>query len=415
MADSYAEMLVEKRQRVWDQAKALVDSAFEAKRELTADESQSYARMSDEMSTLRSRIDEIHKMSEDNKAAEETLRSLADKPKTGPDARSAKTNEELRKFLRGETRSYDVVRPEGSTGIGSTKQERRALSVGTATAGGDTVPIGFYGKLWQNMILTAQLINAGATVLETATGEALEIPATTAQSTAVLVAEGAGITESDPTFSQPTLHAYKYGVLLTVSRELITDTAVDLEGFLAVQAGRAVGNAFGTDLVSGNGSSKPNGLITQTTLGVTGATGVTGAPNFDNLINLYHAVIAPYRNSPSAAWFMNDLTAATIRILKDSYGQYLWQPSLVVGEPDSLLSKPVYTDPNMPTVALNAKSIAFGDLAAYFVRVAGNLRFEQSLDYAFNTDQVVFRCLLRGDGVLVDTTGAVKHFVGAAS
>ena len=101
--------------------------------------------------------------------------------------------------------------------------------------------------------------------------------------------------------------------------------------------------------------------------------------------------------------------------MKDSYGRYLWEPSLIVGAPDSILNKPVYTDPYIPATGLAAKSILFGDLAAYFVRVVNGIRFEQSLDYAFNTDLVTFRCLVRGDGILVDQTGAVKHFAGGAT
>nr|QOL00330.1 hypothetical protein [uncultured organism] len=409
---TYAEMLLEKRANVWNEAQGLLERAATEGRELSVDEETSYAKMNEALDSLRNKADAIAKSEEDNKAIEASLRHIG-APRPSDAAPAA--DDELRKFLLGEKRSYDVTRPVGTRGIGTTKVERRALSEGTSAAGGYTVPTSFYGKLWQNMILTAQLIHAGATVLETASGEPLQIPATTSQSTAALVAEAAALTESDPVFSQPTLSAYKYGVLITVSRELVTDTAVDLEGFLAVQAGRAVGNAIGTHLVTGTGTSQPQGIVTGATLGVTGGTGQVGSPTFDELISLFHSVISPYRNSPSAAWFLNDLTAANIRKLKTSQGVYLWEPSMTIGEPDSIFGKPVYTDPNVAAAALNAKSVLFGDLGAYFVRIAGNLRFEQSLDYAFNTDQVVFRCLLRGDGRLVDTTGAVKYYLGAAS
>jgi HK97 family phage major capsid protein len=73
------------------------------------------------------------------------------------------------------------------------------------------------------------------------------------------------------------------------------------------------------------------------------------------------------------------------------------------------------TDPNIAAVGLSAKSVVFGDLAAYFVRVVNGVRFEQSLDYAFNADLVTFRCIIRADGILVDQTGAVKHFIGGAT
>jgi HK97 family phage major capsid protein len=59
--------------------------------------------------------------------------------------------------------------------------------------------------------------------------------------------------------------------------------------------------------------------------------------------------------------------------------------------------------------------VAFGDLSTYWVRLVNNVRFERSDDFKFDTDVVAFRCLIRGDGMLVDQSGAVKHFLGAAS
>ena len=229
------------------------------------------------------------------------------------------------------------------------------------------------------------------------------------------MSEGAAIGASDPAFAKRTLGAYKYGVLIQVSSELLADTGVDLEGYLAMQAGRALGNAFGAHLVTGTGSSQPTGVITSASTGVTGGAGVTGAFTADNLIDLYFSVIAPYRNSQSCSWLMKDSTLAAVRKLKDTTNQYLWQPSVQVGVPDTLLGKPVVTDPNVAAVALSAKSVAFGDFSAYFVRQVNGVRFERSDDYAFNTDLVTFRALLRGDGLTVDQTGAIKVFTGNAA
>lgn len=412
MSNEYAKMLTEKRANTWEQAKALLDAAANEKRELTAEEQGSYEKMTADLSEMRSMIDKLAKDQEDAKASEEALRKLADQPvneerKAGADA----DNAELRSFLKGERREFDVKGTQSEVRA----IQNRSLVKGTATAGGNTVPTSFYSQMWAHLIQTANLINAGATVLTTDSGENLQIPTTTAHSTAALVAEAGAIGASDPAFAQRVLGSYKYGVLIQVARELLDDTAVDLEGYIAMQAGRAVGNAFGADIVVGNGSSKPNGIMTQTTLGVTGGTGVTGAFTADNLIDLFYSVIPQYRGRNTAGWLMADATMGAVRKLKDSQNRYLFEPSLVVGAPDTLLGKPIATDPNVATPAVNAKSVAFGDLSAYFVRVVNGIRFEQSLDYAFNTDLVTFRCLLRGDGVLVDQTGAVKHFVGAAS
>jgi len=181
-----------------------------------------------------------------------------------------------------------------------------------------------------------------------------------------------------------------------------------------MQAGRAVGNTLGAHLMTGTGSSQPAGLITGASLGVTGGTGVAGVPTADNLIDLYYSVIAPYRASSKAAWVMKDSTVAAVRKLKDTTNQYIWTPGLS-GAPDSILGKPLITDPNVASTAVSAKSVAFGDLSAYYVRVAGGMRFERSTDFAFGSDQITFRCILRADGVLLDQTGAVKYYAGGAS
>lgn len=396
-----AKRLLEQRANTWEQAKALVDTAVAEKREMTAEEEASYARMTADLDSLRSRAD---KFAADEAAAadvEASLRSVAERRQE----REVPAEEsELRSFLRGEKREF-VARPN--------VQEMRDLSKGTATAGGNTVPTSFYGRLWEHLIETAAIVNY-ATVIRTESGENLEFPTTTAHSTGALTAENAAIAESDPAFAKRTLGAYKYATLIQAPRELIDDTGVDLEGYLARQAGRAVGNSLGAHLVTGTGTAQPTGIMTSTTLGVTGGAGASGAFTADNLIDLYYSVISPYRNSGSAAWLMRDATLATVRKLKGSDNNYLWVPGLA-GAPDTILGKPVATDPNVAAVALSAKSVAFGDMSAYYVRLAGGIRFERSDDFAFNTDQATFRCIVRGDGVLLDQTGAVKHFIGNAA
>lgn len=396
-----AKRLLEQRANVWEQAKGLLDSAAAENRDLTAEEEASYAKMTSDLESIRSHADKLLADEESARAAEESLRSLASRAKA---SEVAGADDELRSFLRGEKREY-VARPDAA--------EMRDLSKGTATAGGNTVPTSFYGQLWAHLIETAAIVNY-ATVIRTESGENLEFPTTTAHSSGALTAENAAITESDPAFAKRTLGAYKYATLIQAPRELIDDTGVDLEGYLSQQAGRAVGNALGTHLITGTGSSQPTGIMTSTTLGVTGSASVSGAFTADNLIDLYYSVIAPYRNSSKAAWLMRDATLATVRKLKGSDNNYLWVPGLA-GAPDTILGKPVATDPNVAAVALSAKSVAFGDMSAYYVRLAGGIRFERSDEFAFNTDQATFRCIVRGDGVLLDQTGAVKHFLGNAA
>ena len=127
------------------------------------------------------------------------------------------------------------------------------------------------------------------------------------------------------------------------------------------------------------------------------------------------SVISPYRNSPSAGWLVKDSTLGAIRKIKDGAGRYLFEPAATFGQPDTLLGKPIETDPYVAATGLGAKSVVFGDFSAYFVRMAGGVRFERSDDFKFDTDQVAFRAVLRADGITADQTGALKVFVGGAS
>lgn len=401
----FIKRLREQRANTWEQAKALLDTAASENRDLSAEEQTSYDAMNAELDTIAQRVLDLEAAEKRQKDAAEAMERMlgpANEQPKGDDKDAA-----LRAFLRGERRSFDLM-PDGKVNF-------RDLTKGTATAGGNTVPTSFYDRLVAHLIEVSGVMMSNPTVLNTNSGENIEVPTTTAHSSATIVPEGNAIPESDPAFAKRTLGAYKYGVLIQVSRELLDDTGVDLEGYLAMQAGRALGNAFGAHLVTGTGSSQPTGVITSAPTGVTGGTGVTGAFTGDNLIDLFYSVIAPYRNSSSAGWLMRDATLATARKIKGSDGQYIWQPSLQQGTPDLLLGKPVNTDPNVAASALNAKSVAFGDFSAYFVRTVNGIRFERSDEYAFNSDLVTFRALMRGDGLTVDQTGAIKVFAGGAS
>ena len=393
-----------RRAQVWEQMKAITDSAVN--RPLDGEEDRQFTELNAELNALDIRGTAILAGEQRAKDTADAFNKLEGKPADGKPADTKSS--ELRDFMAGKRGHAYEVRADGPTDF-------RTLSKLTAAAGLNTVPTSFYDRLMAHLIETAAIMQSGATILQTGSGESLQVPKTTAHSAAAIVTEGAAIAASDPAFGQITLGAFKYGLLIQVSRELIQDSGVDLEGYLSMQAGRALGNAFGAHAITGTGTTQPRGVTLDSTLGVTSGTAVGGAPTSDNLIDLYYSVIAPYRNSPDARWILRDSSVAAVRKLKDTTGQYLWQPGLVGNSTDTLLGKPVLTDPGVAATGLNAKSIIFGDMSQYFVRMVNGVRIERSDDYAFNTDLVTFRALMRADGALIDTTGAVKHFLGAAT
>ena len=401
MSSTLAKTLTEKRQNIWNESMGLLDAAAKENRDLTAEEQEKYDRMSSDLSELRQRIDQIAETERNNAAIEVALRNLAPsaEERSGGDPAAAQ-EAAIRSFFAGEVRSVEIDRAPG--------ESFRDLT--SAVAGATLVPKTFYGQLVERLIAGSGILAAGATVLETGTGEPMEMPVVTSGVTSALVPEGTAIPKSDPVFGKRTLGAFKYGNLVQASIELVNDTKVDLTSWLADECGRSAGATLGADLINGDGVNKPAGLIGSVTAGVTGT---AATPKADELIDLFYSVTAPYRASRQAAWLMKDSVMGSVRKLKSTDGQYLWQPALTADAPDILLSKPVHTDPFMPTTAAGAKSVLFGDMSRYTVRLAGGVRFERSDEYAFGNDLVTFRCLVRGDGLLVDQSGAIKAFVGA--
>ncbi|WP_313812369.1 phage major capsid protein [Glutamicibacter sp.] len=399
MAKKLAQLLMEKRKNTESQMRALLDAAEAEERTLTAEESQQFDAMSADMDSLRSQADSLVQAEERNRATEEALERAGVKGEKEERGAEREVETQLRSFLKGDTRAFEAF---------GTEAETRALSTGTLGAGGATVPTTFYGQLMEHAIEVATMLTGGATTWTTASGENIDVPVTISHPQGAQVSEGGVIPKSEPAFGKRTLGSYKYGDLIEVPKELLEDTGVDLSGYLARAAGWAIGNALGEKLIIGTGTSEPAGIVGSSTLGKTAG---SLAPTFDDVIDLFYSVIGPYRNRPSASWVMEDTTAGYLRKLKDGNDNYIWQASVIAGTPDMIEGKPVRTDPFMPVMGANAKPLLFGDLASYVVRLVNGVRFESSEHFSFDKDMITFRALVRGDGLLMDQSGAVKHLL----
>ena len=297
--------------------------------------------------------------------------------------------------------------------IQARRPELRAMS-----ASGGVGPDAVYSQLWQYAVAGSQLLQSGADIITTSDGNTLPLPVATAHATTgappTVVAANAALTASDSTITTVNLSVSKYGYMTLVPTELVQDTNFDLEGYVAMSAGR--------DLARTLSAIGCAALIAGfTTAGVTGPTGTatslgnqaTAGQGSDLLFQLFHSVLPEYRTN--AAWLMADPTAALIRQLKAATtGISVWQPALTAGDPDMLVGKPTYIVPQLPSMAANAKSIYFGEMAALKIRIAGGIRFERSDQYGFANDQVAFRAVVRCGAVTVDPN-AVKFFANSAT
>ena len=283
------------------------------------------------------------------------------------------------------------------------------------SASGGVGADGVYGRLWEYALSTMQILQAGVDIINTSDGNTLPMPRASAHAATDGTALNAHdpIVEADSTISTVNLTVSKYGFLTDVPTELVQDAQFDLEGYIARNAGRALGRRVAQVAAAA-------AIAGFTTAGVTGPTGTstslgtqsTAGQGTDLLIDLFHSILPDYR--VGAAFVMGDPAAAIVRKLKTSTGEPAWQPALTVGDPDLVLGKPVYIDANIASPAANAKSIFFGDWSALKVRIAGGLRFERSNDFHFGNDQVAFRALVRTGAVAIDPN-AVKYFAHSAT
>jgi HK97 family phage major capsid protein len=304
-----------------------------------------------------------------------------------------------------ERSASDILREVAQTRSAHTFEKR------TLVPTNNTVPKSFFDEVFDIARLTSPMLEV-SDVITTTSGEDLTIPTLNAYSTATLTAAGSAFATSEPTYSSITLGAKKYGMLIQAANELVTDAGFDLASHLARQAGNAIGAAVGNALTLGTGTTQPTGVSVAAGSGITGGTGVAGAFTADSLIDLAYSVDGAVRRLPGAAFMANGQTIGAMRKLKDTAGNYLYQVG--VGYPDTFAGFRVVENPFVAAVGLGAKSVLFGDLASYKVRVAGGLQVSSSQDYAFNEDLTTWRFLIRLDGNLTHSAH-IKTFIGNAA
>jgi len=265
------------------------------------------------------------------------------------------------------------------------------------TTSANTVPKSFFDQVFDIARLVGPMLDESE-VINTTTGEDLTIPTLTGYGSASLTAEGSAISEDDPTYSSITLGAFKYGQLIQVSQELVTDAGFDIESHLAGAAGNALGFAVNNDLTVGDGSNKPNGIINAASTGVTG-TATDGVFTADELIELQYTLDGMARRLPGVQYMANGSTIGKMRTLKDDNGNFLYQVN--VGQPDSFAGYTIVENPHMASTGTAGElAVAFGHIPSYKVRMAGGIDVASSADYAFNQDLVTYRFLMRVDGDL---------------
>lgn len=377
--------LIEKRKKLWEGAKAFVESKRDKDGLLTDEDIKTYNEMEAKIKALG---DEINRMKDqellENELKKATSVPLTQKPGISEEIKTGRASDTYKKAMLNALRS-------------NFRQVSNILQEGNDSSGGYLVPDEYDARLIQGLT-DENILRKLGTVIKTSGQHKINIAGT--KPAAAWVDEGEPLSFGDATFNQINLDAHKLHVAVKVTEELLYDNAFGLENYLIDQFAKALANAEEDAFLNGNGEGKPLGIFTTTGGGeVAVTTASSTAITYDEIVNLVYSLKRPYRKN--AKFILNDQTIATLRKLKDGNGQYIWQPALQAGEPDRLLGYEVLTSAYVPTIAAGAPVIAFGDFSYYNIGDRGVRSFAELKELFAGNGMIGFVAKERVDGKLV--------------
>ncbi len=257
---------------------------------------------------------------------------------------------------------------------GSSIEEVKSLSVGSDPDGGYAVTPDMSGRISALVYETSplrQVVNVA--VIGT---DALEGFNDLTDATSGWVGETETRTETDsPKIGQWRIPVHEQYAEPRATQKLLDDAMFDVEGYLAGKIAGKLARMENTAFIKGDGIGKPRGILTyedgvssadkfdvieQINAGADGA--FAASDPGDALINLVYSLKSPYRDN--AVFMMNRDTLAEVRKLKDTNGNYLWQPDFQQKQGGTLLGFNIVEAEDMPTIGSDSLSIAFGDFNA---------------------------------------------------
>jgi len=291
--------------------------------------------------------------------------AIAGERKAAPAAREKKAAFE-RYIRKGDAGGLDAL-------------ELKAMSAGSQADGGYTVPLEIEQTI-DRVLAKVSPMRAIASVRQIGTNTYRKPVATAGAATGWVAETDARTTTNTPTLAAidfPTMELY---AMPAATQTLLDDSQVDLEQWLAGEVQTVFAEQEGTAFISGNGTTQPKGFLSETIVAdsawawtklgyiASGAAGAFASSNpIDALVGLAYAPKQAYRANGS--WMMNRTTESVIRKFKDSTGNYIWQPGTTAGQPPTLLGYPVAEADDMPDIAANSYSVAFGDFARGYLIV----------------------------------------------
>ncbi|HVV65992.1 MAG TPA: phage major capsid protein [Rhizomicrobium sp.] len=318
------------------------------------------------------KVERINQALTEQKRALDELVLAAQRPAIGGERKSASPQ------LRERKAAFDRYVRKGDAG-GLDALELKALSAGSNPDGGYTVPLEIESTI-DRVLAKASPVRAIATVRQIG-ANVYRKPFTTSGAASGWTGETDSVSQTNtPTLAALDFPAMELYAMPAATQTLLDDSQVDIEQWLADEVQIVFAEQEGAAFVNGDGSNKPTGFLQYTTVAdaswiwgklgyiASGADGAFAASNpADALLDLAYAPKQGYR--ANGRWVMNRKTESAVRKFKDSTGNYVWQPGAAAGQPATLFGYPVTEVEDMPDIASNSFSIAFGDFARGYLVV----------------------------------------------
>lgn len=374
---SRVQELIDQRRSAHEAGLEVLRRAEADGRELSAEENENFERSHGDVMRLTREID--------NRTAAEEMEQRLSNAQPEPRLRNGTQPAErrdgvstyeiaFRRYLRGGMRALDNYQAQALTtqlvdwsADPAASAEQRALTV-TTTGGGYLVPAEFLTDLVRRQLAFGAVQRVARTI-NTESGAPLSFP--TMDDTGnlgAILAINTAVSEQDVAVGTISLGAFMYtSKLIRVPFQLLMDAAFSLDEHLRDILAERIARILNAHFTTGAGTTEPMGLVTGGTSGVTAASATVIAA--DEIITLVHSVNSAYRNSGRARFMMNDTVLAGIRKLKATTNEYLWQPSMQAGVPDTLFGYAIEINDQMPAATANLKPVAFGDFfEGYLIR-----------------------------------------------
>lgn len=286
--------------------------------------------------------------------------------------------------------------------------EERAQTVGTAGQGGNLTNSTMMPSL-EKALEWHGGIRQACRVIRTETGSDLNWPTLDdTTSAASIVGENTGVNNSNLVFGQKVIKSYKWpSGVFPVSVELMQDALVPVASIVGEALGERISRIQNTQYTVGDGTAKPEGIVTASPLG--NSTDGTGTLEWMDVVDLIHSVDVAYRNSPNFGLMMHDAVYAELLKLRDSEDHPLYLPSLAQSGQRQFLGYNIFINNDMSdSVASDEKIILAGDFSKGIVRDVSDIQVSILRERYADQLAVGFFAYARGDFKLIQTK-AVKH------